>query len=63
MELPDGDAMIECIARVVRQVPLEDKPVDGEYDFIVAVTFLAIASEDRLRIERFCREKGLSEKV
>lgn len=63
MELPDGDGMIECIGRVVRQVSLEGKPEDGEYDFIVAVTFLAIASDDRLRIERFCREKGLSEKV
>ncbi|MBI3306480.1 MAG: Flp pilus assembly complex ATPase component TadA [Candidatus Omnitrophica bacterium] len=63
MDLPDGDGMIEAISRVVRQSPLAEKPEDSEYGYIAAATFLAIASGDRLRIERFCREKGLSEKV
>ncbi|MBI3306645.1 MAG: Flp pilus assembly complex ATPase component TadA [Candidatus Omnitrophica bacterium] len=63
IELSDSEGAIECIGKVVRQIQLEGKPEDSEYGFMVAATFLAIASGDRMRIERFCREKGLSEKV
>jgi hypothetical protein len=55
MDLEDGQSPIQCIGRVLRVLPQKEKPKEGQrkiYD--VGITFLAIHSGDRLRIENYC---------
>ena len=61
LELPDGERPVQCIGRVLRvhQSGLSSGSKDG-FSYDIAVTFLAINSMDRLRIENFCKSKGQS---
>ncbi len=58
MEMPDGGKPIQCIARVVRvtYIEKEGRMVDA-FSQKIAVTYLAINSVDRLRIENFCMKQ------
>ncbi|MCM8774732.1 MAG: Flp pilus assembly complex ATPase component TadA [Candidatus Omnitrophica bacterium] len=58
--LPDKQQKeIHCVGRVIRVVRvLDSTPPRAEYAYKVAVSFLAIPSDDRLRIEHFCKEQG-----
>ncbi len=58
--LRDGKESLECIGRVLRVTKRES---DGKEDYEAGVSFLAIHSIDRLRIENFCKEKMKHEKV
>src|SRR3990167_3835212 len=62
IELPDGGKPIQCIGRVSR-VTKRIEVVNPEAQYKIGVAFLAIPSVDRARIERFCRDQGLNEKV
>ncbi len=54
MKLTDGRNPLECIGRVLRISGNRAAADRGIYE--AAVSFLAIHSVDRLRIEKFCRE-------
>lgn len=56
IELPDGDRPIQCIGRIIRvERLLKSFPTGAEFFNRIAITFLAIPSGDRSRIENFCK--------
>lgn len=57
VEIPDGLPIIQCLSKVVRvfPAPISDVNANGSF-YAIGVTFLAISSSDRLRLEKFCQE-------
>jgi c-di-GMP-binding flagellar brake protein YcgR len=62
IELPDQGGTIQCLSRVVRTAVVEHLQADARV-FLVGVTFLAITSDDRKRIEKFCEENKTKAKT
>lgn len=55
IHLPDGEAPVRCIGRVLRvSRSVKKEGTENHFVFHVAVLFLVITSADRLRIEKFC---------
>lgn len=64
IRIPDGGEEIQCIGRVVRVTP---ESTLANFSSVTAnmigLTFLAINSTDRSRLERFCKENPVDENV
>lgn len=60
IDLPDGQKPIQCIGRVVRVTRMVDpSPPEPQFVFKVAISYLAIPSDDRMRLEHFCKTHHL----
>ncbi len=58
IQLPEGP-LIACVSRVVRVMKtMNPERGPGHFLFQSGVTFLAINSTDRARLEKFCKQKG-----
>jgi len=59
LSLPGDHEEIQCIGRVVRSIPKQEPVPSGSPGlYITAVTFLAITSADRNRLDRFCKNRS-----
>ncbi len=56
--LPDLEVPIECIGRIVRVTKsLDTYSTHKHYNYRVGVTYLAINSTDRLKLEKYCKQQ------
>jgi len=64
IDLPDGQEPIQSIGRVLHiHRYLDSLGPEGKFSYRVGLSFLAINSTDRLRIEKFCKEQGQDEET
>lgn len=58
IDLSDGQAPLETIGRILRVMSMKGEDKGGAKVQLAAVSFLAIHSQDRQRLENFCKDRA-----